>query len=136
MSDEIAARLKTVPIFEGVSGRDLKSIASSCKEIERDPGDVITSEGEGGIGFFLILEGAAEVKVGDTVLRTLGTGDHFGEIALIDGGPRTATITITAPTRLAGLSAWTFRPLLSEHPEMTQALLLSLCKMIRSYTET
>ena len=136
MTDDVVARLKAVPLFKGMSEKDLKPIAASCVEVTRDPGDEITTEGKDGIAFFLMVEGAAEVFQSGQRQRALGPGDHFGEISLIDGGPRTATVTITEPSKLLGLSAWNFRPMLTEHPEMAQALLLGLCKMIRAYEHT
>lgn len=136
MSDDLVAALGSVPLFESLSRKELESLARSGREVVRDVGHEITTEGEEGIAFFLMLEGSADINVSGTTLRSVGPGDHFGEIALIDGGPRTATVTVTQPARLFGLSAWNFRPMLSEHPDMTQKILMSLCKMVRSYTQT
>lgn len=136
MDDELLDMLASVPLFEALSKRELKSLAASGKEIERPVGDVITTEGEGGIAFFLILEGTAEVSSGGKTLRTIGPGATFGEISLIDGGPRTATVTVTSPMRIFGITAWTFKPLLDEHPEMARGLLLGLCKMVRAASTT
>ena len=136
MSDDVLEMLGSVPLFQALSKKELKSLATSGKEMDRPVGDVITTEGQSGVAFFLIMDGSAEVSSGGKSLRTLGRGDHFGEIALIDGGPRTATVTVTTPVRLFGLTAWVFKPLLKEHPEMAEGLLLGLCKMVRSYEET
>lgn len=136
MGDDILEMLGSVPLFAKLSNKELKSLASSGREVDRAAGAVITTEGEDGVAFFLILDGSAEVTSGGKRLRTLGRGDHFGEISLIDGGPRTATVTITEDARLFGLTAWTFKPLLKMHPEMAEGLLMALCKMIRSYEQT
>lgn len=136
MSDDVQEMLGSVPMFEGLSKKEIASIAASGKEMERAVGDVITTEGQSGIAFFLMLDGSAEITSGGKTLRTLGRGDHFGEIALIDGGPRTATVTVTATARLFGLTAWNFKPLIKEHPTMAETLLLGLCKMVRSNQQT
>lgn len=136
MSEDLVAALGSVPLFESLSDKELKSLAVSGREITREAGHEITTEGEDGIAFFLVLEGSADVNVGGTTVRTVGAGDHFGEIALIDGGPRTATVIVTQPARLFGLSAWNFRPMLSEYPDMTEKILMSLCRMVRSYSHT
>jgi CRP-like cAMP-binding protein len=136
MSEDLLEMLGSVPLFAGLGKKELKSLAASGKEIDRPVGDVITTEGESGIAFFLIMDGAVEISSGGRTLRTLGRGDHFGEISLIDGGPRTATVTVTEAAHLFGVTAWSFKPLLSEHPEMAQVLLINMCKMIRSYEQT
>src|SRR3954454_9252178 len=79
-------------------------------------GEAITTEGRSGIGFFLIEDGEAAVAVGGEIVRTLGPGDHFGEIALIDEGPRSATVTATTDLRCRGMAAWEFRAFVQEHP--------------------
>ncbi len=94
-------------------------------------GSTITSAGDGGIGFFVIEEGEASVTVGDRVVRTLGPGDHFGEIALIDGGARSAQITADGELRCFGMTAWNFRPFVRDHPELAWALLESLAARVR-----
>jgi CRP-like cAMP-binding protein len=94
-------------------------------------GDEITREGESGIGFFVIEEGNASVSVGGEIVRTLGPGEHFGEIALIDSGPRSATIIAGTDLRCRGMSAWEFRPFVEEHPEVAWALLETLVSRLR-----
>jgi CRP/FNR family cyclic AMP-dependent transcriptional regulator len=104
---------------------------------ERDfnEGDEITREGESGIGFFVIEDGNATVSVGGDIVRTLGPGEHFGEIALIDSGPRSATIVATTDLRCRGMSAWEFRPFVEEHPEVAWALLETLVSRLREAQE-
>jgi CRP-like cAMP-binding protein len=124
--------LKKVPLFEDLSDRELGSVASVGREVERSSGSGVTTEGESGVGFHLILQGTADVAIGGSVARTLGPGDHFGEISLIDGGPRTATVTATSELRTFSIAAWDFGPLLDKHPEITRKILVGLCRVIRA----
>src|SRR5690242_7151416 len=85
--------LKNVPLFKGLGDKELDSLSRTLSDRTFTAGTEITSEGAGGVGFFLIESGEADVSVGGAHKRTLGPGDHFGEIALITGGARTSTIT-------------------------------------------
>ena len=107
---EAAAMLKDVPLFAGCTRRELEVVAGSVKEVRHAQGRVIAAEGDTGIGFFLITEGTASVSVGGKPRGKLGPGDFFGEISLLDHGPRTATVTATSPIRMLGLTAWSFSP--------------------------
>ena len=82
-----------MPLFSGLEQRDLNRIADSFKQRDYAAGDTIASEGSGGAGFFVIGDGTAKVTVHGEDRATLGPGDYFGEIALIDEGARTATVT-------------------------------------------
>jgi len=93
-------------------------------------GDAIASEGEGGVGFFVIREGQAKVEVGGSEVRTLGAGDHFGEIALITEGPRTATVTAASELKCYGLTPWEFRPLVQTNASIAWKLLQALAKQL------
>jgi signal-transduction protein with cAMP-binding, CBS, and nucleotidyltransferase domain len=84
---DAVAMLKNVPLFEGLSRRELEQILKVAKEIEFDEGHAIVEEGATGVGFHLILEGEAHVLVGGRKRATLRAGDYFGEMSLIDGGP-------------------------------------------------
>ena len=89
--------LSNVPLFSGLEPRDLDRIADSFKQRNYAAGDKIANEGSGGAGFFVIGEGTAKVTVHGEERATLGPGDYFGEIALIDEGTRSATITAATP---------------------------------------
>jgi CRP/FNR family cyclic AMP-dependent transcriptional regulator len=128
---ELTETLKSVPLFAGVSDRELGRIAERMSERTVPQGAAITAEGESGIGFFVIEDGTATVSVGGETVRTLGAGDHFGDIALIDGGPRSATIVADSDLRCRGMTAWEFRPLVQEHPEMAWTLLETLAARLR-----
>src|SRR6266550_6906551 len=95
--------IKKVPLFHGLDDRHLKALANSFTERSFREGQELTAEGTGGAGFFVIESGEARVTVDGEERRTLGPGDYFGEIALIDGGTRSATITATTDGRSYGL---------------------------------
>jgi CRP/FNR family cyclic AMP-dependent transcriptional regulator len=95
-------------------------------------GETVTAEGESGVGFFVIEDGNATVSIKGEVVRTLGPGDHFGEIALIDEGPRSATITAATDLRCRGMTSWEFRPFVQEHPEVAWPLLQMLASHLRA----
>jgi CRP-like cAMP-binding protein len=98
-------------------------------------GEVITTEGRSGVGFFLIEDGNATVSLRGEIVRTLGPGDHFGEIALIDEGPRSATVTASTDLRCRGLAAWEFKSFVQEHPEVAWPLLETLASRLRDAEE-
>jgi CRP/FNR family cyclic AMP-dependent transcriptional regulator len=126
-----AAALKKVPIFGECTKRELDAIARASKEVSHRPGHVIAREGETGIGFFLILEGKADVSIGGKSVAKLGPGDFFGEISLLDQGTRTATVTSSSPILLLGLTAWTFKGLVQEHPSIALNMLKVVAQRIR-----
>jgi CRP/FNR family transcriptional regulator len=128
---EVVDTLKRVPLFARLSDRDLKRVAKSMSEREFPAGAEITTQGEDGVGFFVIDGGTAEVQVDGEVVRSLGPGEYFGEIALIDQGPRSATVIASTPLQCRGLTAWAFRPLLQTHPEMAWSMLEALVARLR-----
>jgi len=99
------------------------------------PGRSLASEGEPGGRFYLILEGKAEVTVGGESRAELGAGEYFGEISLIDGEPRSATVTAASELRVLSLASFTFAPLLVEHPTITRKILLEMCARLRGAEE-
>jgi CRP/FNR family cyclic AMP-dependent transcriptional regulator len=130
MADAVQS-LKGVQLFSGVRDRELKRLANVMRESRFNEGDVIATEGRSGIGFFLIEEGNASVSLHGEIIRTLGPGDHFGEIALIDEGPRSASVTASTDLRCRGMAAWEFRSFVQEHPEVAWPLLQTLASRLR-----
>jgi CRP/FNR family cyclic AMP-dependent transcriptional regulator len=128
---DFAQTLGRVQLFAGIGGRDLRNLAKRMTERTFAEGTTITTEGREGVGFFVIEDGNATVSLKGEILRTLGPGDHFGEIALIDRGPRSATIVATTDLRCRGMSAWEFRPFVKERPEVAWPLLENLVRMLR-----
>jgi CRP/FNR family cyclic AMP-dependent transcriptional regulator len=124
--------LKRVPIFSDLDGKELERIASSMKERTFRAGDTVTSEGQSGIGFFVIDSGQAKVTVGGDERRRLGPGDYFGEVALLNESARTATITAESDLKCYGLTSWEFRPLVETHGSIAWKLLQAMSKTYRS----
>jgi CRP/FNR family transcriptional regulator, cyclic AMP receptor protein len=118
-------------LFEGFSKKDLTSIVVGATEVEHPKGRVVMEEGKPGVGFHLIVDGTAGVTRNGRRLRTLGPGDSFGDIALIDGGPRSATVAAETHLRTLSLSPWEFRPLVMENPHLSYKLLLKLSALLR-----
>src|SRR3712207_4396257 len=123
--------LAEVPLFSELSGRDLKRLASSMIERTFADGQEVVAEGAGGVGFFVILEGRAAVTVHGEARGTLEPGDYFGEMSLLDGGERTATVTAVGELRCAAMTMWSFRPFVKDHPDIAWALLVALVKRSR-----
>jgi CRP/FNR family transcriptional regulator, cyclic AMP receptor protein len=124
--------LRRVPLFADLDERELGQVARLFKQRRFAPGETVTKEGLGGAAFFLIDAGEADVTVGGAARGTLGPGDFFGEIALIDEGARTATITATSELHCYGLTLWEFRPLLQENGAISWKLLQALTRRVRT----
>ena len=135
MADELVESLKRVPIFAGVRDKELGRLVKAMRDSRFNEGEVITTEGRSGVGFFLIEDGNATVSLRGEIVRTLGPGDHFGEIALIDEGPRSATVTASTDLRCRGLAAWEFKSFVQEHPEVAWPLLETLASRLRDSEE-
>jgi CRP/FNR family transcriptional regulator len=129
--------LRKIDLFEELSDRDLERLAGTFKERDFSAGDTIAAEGQRGVGFFVIAEGAVSYDVGGAEKGTGGPGDYFGEVALIDDGPRTATVTATSDVKAYGITSWEFRPLVEENASIAWELLKGMAKRLRSlYSET
>jgi CRP-like cAMP-binding protein len=124
--------LTKVPLFADLEGKEAKKVASLFKERSFDAGEAVAEEGKHGIGFFIIESGTAKVSVRGDEVATLGPGNHFGEIALIDDGPRTATVTADSDLKCHVLIAWDFRPLVKSDSTLAWGLLEGLARMLRS----
>ena len=121
----------SVPLFASLSKRELKELAGTMHEYTFPAGKELVTEGEEGIGFFLIAEGEAVVTVHGSEKRALRAGDWFGEMALIDGGARTASVTAATDVRCFSLTSWEFRPLVYQHPAIAWSVMETLVKRVR-----
>lgn len=124
--------LKKVAIFSGLEDREAKKIAPLFKERDYSAGEAMAEEGQHGIGFFVIESGSAKVTVGGEERTTLGPGSYFGEVALIDDGARTATVTAETDVVAHVLVAWDFRPLVKEDADLAWGLLQGVAKILRA----
>ena len=121
---DITEDLKRVPLFADLGRRDLKKLAGRFRERTLRPGTTPVQEGKmSGIGFFVVADGEAAVSRGGKVVATLTSGDHFGEIALINKGARTATVTATTPLRVLEIPFYDFRAFALENPDVMWKLL-------------
>jgi CRP-like cAMP-binding protein len=123
--------LKQVPLFRNLPEKQLKTVCAEMTERRFSEGQELTAEGGGGAGFFVIESGNARVTVDGEDRRTLGPHDYFGEIALIDGGLRTATITATSDGVAYGLTRWQFKPLVEANGEIAWPLLEMMASRVR-----
>jgi CRP-like cAMP-binding protein len=123
--------LRKVPLFAELGDRELERLAEHFKERTFPEGSAVTTEGGPGAGFFIIADGDATVSIGGEERATLGPGDFFGEIALVDEGTRSATIVAATDLRCYGLTAWEFRPFVEEHPQVAWPLLKTLARRLR-----
>ena len=132
---DVVEQLSKVPLFSGCSRKDLQTIARVVRDIDHPAGTVIAREGDPGVGLFVITEGMTDVTIGGRRRARLGPGDFFGEISLLDGGPRTATVTSTSDVKLLGLTEWTFRGLMMEHPSIAVKTLQAMAGRLRNATK-
>ena len=136
MADDRIDILRKVTLFESLSDKELEAVARATKERRYDTGDVIVSEGDTGVGFFVVAEGTARVEASGKRVGQLTPGDSFGEVALLDeAGRRSATVIAESQTKLYGLTAWQFTPLLDQHPGLAVKIARSLAKTLRETQE-
>jgi len=129
--DPLAA-LQRVELFAGMDRRQGEQIRRLLKERRFANGETVIMEGTGGAAFFIIDSGQAKVSSKGVDLATLGPGDYFGEVALIDGGPRSATVTAATDLICYGLTFWEFRPLVERNGTIAWKLLQALAKQLRA----
>ena len=131
MATQPTDALKKVPLLAGLSNRELERLAGQLHERKFPAGSKVVSEGATGTGFFVITEGEAEVEIGGQVRNKLGPGDYFGEMALIDGGPRSATVTAATDLVCYGLTFWEFGPHVQGNGAIGWKLLQEMTKRLR-----
>jgi CRP/FNR family transcriptional regulator, cyclic AMP receptor protein len=130
--DTKADALRRCPFFADLSRNELLGLAKASEDMEVEEGKVLTREGESGREFFVIVEGEVAVTKDGNEIRRLGPGDFFGEIALIEDTPRTATVTATAPLRFFVLTRQSFRSLLAHQPELERKVNQALEERLRT----
>jgi CRP-like cAMP-binding protein len=122
--------LHNAPLFSRLQKKDIKRMAAALTERSYPAGTVIIEQGQPGVGFFVVASGTATVSANGKNLHTFRTGDHFGEVALIDDGARTAQVTADTDMECFVLPAWQFRAIVHDHPDVAWALLQSLVQRI------
>ena len=131
MADARAARLKAVPLFAHCSQKELEFIVTQVEDMDFPAGRVLCQEGHYGGDFFILLSGAAEVTRGSKRLAAMTPGDFFGEIALVDGGKRTATVTTSEPSRCLVLGPRQFQSVLHQNAEIVLSVMKALAIRVR-----
>jgi CRP-like cAMP-binding protein len=124
--------LRGCPIFEGLSDKELDAVRRIGKEVSFPAGREIVKQGATGVGFHLIMEGQAAVEKDGQNIADLGPGKYFGEMSLIDGGPRSATVRAESDVRTFSLASWSFSALLDDNPSIARTMLVELSKRIRN----
>jgi cAMP-dependent protein kinase regulator len=132
--DEKLALLAKVPLLAGLNEKDLVQVGRLAEEVDVPAGKVLTTEGESGEEFFVILDGTVEITRDGERIRELGEGEFLGELALLGNVPRSATATTVAPAKLLVLGHREFRSLLTDHPEVQGRLLRSVASWVASLT--
>lgn len=129
--DDKIEHLKSVPLLANCTRRQLRAVARIAEVYEAPPGTVLTRTGEPGEEFFLIIDGRVRVEVSPRKRSGLGPGEFFGEMSLLDGEPRSATVIADTPVRLLVINRRDFSRLLSEVPDLTRSLLAVLSRRLR-----
>ena len=132
---KIIPLLKKTPIFAKTSESSLKTMLKAAIEKTVQAGAKLVEKGETGAGFYLILEGKAEVIANGEKLAKFGAGDFFGELAVIDGAPRTADVVALTDTTCIVVSQWAMRSIISSHAEIALSMLEELARRLRATDE-
>jgi CRP-like cAMP-binding protein len=135
IDDTVLARLTEVAIFAGCTKKELNEILRLTTETTVPEGRVLTKEGERGAEFAIVLSGTADVVQRGKLVSQLAAGTHYGEMALLDDGPRTATITATSPMTLAVVARNDFGRLLEDVPAVARAIMRALARRLRDLDE-
>lgn len=137
MSGDLGEQLRKTALFGGFSDRQIEGVLTTGKERRFAAGEQIIRQGDDAVGFYLIVEGSAEVRSGGTVLARLGPGDYFGEMALLlEDTPRTADVTAREDTSCLVITQWSFRSLLAAHPDVALVVMGELARRLRSTPAT
>ena len=131
--DEKLELLHRIPLFSGIDRRGLERLGMLSDEVDVPAGKVLMRQGESGRDMMVIVVGNVVVERDGQRVNTLGAGDFFGEIALIDGGPRTATVTTEEPTRLLVITHRDFHAMMDEFPDVQEQVLSTLAHRIRQH---
>jgi CRP-like cAMP-binding protein len=123
--------LRKVGLFSSLEDKDLQSLAAEFSERRFGAGDKIALEGESGLMFFVVDSGELSVEVHGQAVSTIGPGGSFGEIALIDRRPRTATVTAVTDVKAFGLPVFVFRPFVEARPKVAWALLEAMADRVQ-----
>jgi CRP/FNR family cyclic AMP-dependent transcriptional regulator len=131
-SPDASSMIGSVPFFSSLDEKSRKKLLAQGKEMSYKAGSTIVAEGTTGVGFFLILDGKAEVRKKGKVLATLSQGQFLGEMSLFDDLPRSADVVALQPTKCWAITSWSFAALIKDHPELALGMLKELVKRLRA----
>jgi len=132
---QIISLMKDTPIFSRMNDAGLKNVLKSAVHKQSPAGTKIVEEGKGGVGFYLILDGKAEVIREGEKLAELEQGNFFGELSVIDGAPRTADVVALTDTSCVVITQWAMKSLIENHPEIAQGMLEEMVRRLRATNE-
>jgi CRP/FNR family transcriptional regulator/CRP/FNR family cyclic AMP-dependent transcriptional regulator len=130
-SSERLDKLANVSLFNGFSKNELRQIDKRAKQVEARPGQVLAREGEPGREFMLIIEGKARVERGGKTIARLRDADFFGELSLIDGQPRNASVVADSPISLLVVTKQAFGELMKSSPSLQKKVMAGLISRLR-----
>jgi CRP/FNR family cyclic AMP-dependent transcriptional regulator len=131
-NDAVVDMLEKSPLWSGIGKQDFKEIVKLAKQSKFESGDFIVRKGEEGAGFYLVLDGAVEIRSDGNTLSRLGPGQFFGEMSVVDAQPRSADVVAVEPSRVLVLSAWSFKSLVSERPRIAVKMLQEFVRRLRN----
>jgi CRP/FNR family cyclic AMP-dependent transcriptional regulator len=127
--------LGAVPLFRSCTKRELERVARAADEVSLEAGRTVVEEGHPGNECYVIIRGSATVSRDGSVIAEIGPGDHFGELAVLDGGPRTASVVATSDLDLLVIGRREFAALLDDVPGLTHKVLTNLAQWVRKLDE-
>jgi CRP-like cAMP-binding protein len=127
--------LGAAPLFTGVDEAGLGMVAERAFEVDFAPGQVIARQGDVGTGFFIVASGSVRVVRDGATIATLGPGEFFGELSVLDGQPRNAQVVAAEPTTCLALASWDFEAIVTEDPKVALAVMRGLAGRLRGLTE-
>lgn len=132
----LVTMLGTVPMLSHLHKKELEAVAAAGREVTFRAGKTILKEGEPGLAFLLVLNGKVEVRKKAKTVATLGRGDFFGEMTVIDDKPRSADVVAIEETKCFGMTAWAFTPILRRHPDIAVGIIRELVNRLRRLDES
>ena len=131
-NDAVVDMLEKSPLWSGLGKQDFKAIVRMAKQQKFNSGDAIVRKGEEAVGFYLVLDGAVEIRSDGNTLSRLGPGQFFGEMSVVDAQPRSADVVAVEPSRVLILSAWSFKSLVSDRPRIAVKMLQEFVRRLRN----
>jgi CRP/FNR family transcriptional regulator, cyclic AMP receptor protein len=127
--------LVAAPLFAGVDEAGLAKVAERAIEVDFAPGQVIARQGDVGTGFFIVASGSVRVVRDGATIATLGPGEFFGELSVLDGQPRNAQVVAAEPTTCLALASWDFEAIVTDDPKIALSVMRGLAGRLRGLTE-